>query len=87
MKYLDRIHEFLGAESSNLRMASVICFLYLYSVIMEDLLLPMEIQARTIIMTLLHVTLTDVCSRLSVRFPWVLAWAAAQRSLCVWRPG
>ena len=87
MKYLDRIHEFLGAESSNLRMASVICFLYLYSVIMEELLLPMEIQARTI-MTILHVTLTnDVCSRLSVRFPWVLAWAAAQRSLCVWRPG
>ena len=46
--YLDRIHTFLGAESSNLRMASVICFLYLYSVIMEDLLLPMEIQVRTL---------------------------------------
>lgn len=44
MSCLDRIHSFLGPESSNLRMASVICFLYLYSVIMEDLLLPMEIQ-------------------------------------------
>ena len=54
MKYLDRIHNFLGAESSNLRMASVICFLYLYSVIMEDLLLPMEIQARTIMIIILH---------------------------------
>ena len=52
MKYLDRIHDFLGAESSNLRMASVICFLYLYSVILEDLLLPIEIQARTIVLNL-----------------------------------
>jgi len=42
--YLDIIHTFLGAESSNLRMASVICFLYLHSVIMGDVLLPMEIQ-------------------------------------------
>merc|ERR1712025_609806 len=47
MVYLDRIHDFLGAESSNLRMASVICFLYLYSVIMEDILLPMEIQVES----------------------------------------
>ena len=48
MSYLDRIHTFLGEESSNLRMASVICFLYLFSVIMEDHLLPMEIQVRTL---------------------------------------
>lgn len=47
MVYLDRIHDFLGAESSNLRMASVICFLYLYSVIMEDILLPMEIHVQS----------------------------------------
>ena len=44
--YLNTIHTFLGAESSNLRMASVICFLYLHSVIMGDVLLPMEIQVR-----------------------------------------
>ena len=44
--YLDIIHTFLGAESSNLRMASVICFLYLHSVIMGDVLMPMEIQVR-----------------------------------------
>lgn len=44
MVYLDRIHDFLGVESSNLRMASVICFLYLYSIILEELLVPMEIQ-------------------------------------------
>ena len=44
MVYLDRIHDFLGPEASNLRMASVVCFLYLYSVIMEDFLLPMQIQ-------------------------------------------
>ena len=48
MSCLDRIHSFLGPESSNLRMASVICFLYLYSVIMEDLLFPMEIQVSTL---------------------------------------
>ena len=41
---IDRIHDFLGVESSNLRMASVICFLYLYSIILEELLVPMEIQ-------------------------------------------
>ena len=29
MVYLDRIHDFLGPEASNLRMASVVCFLYL----------------------------------------------------------
>ena len=48
MSFLDRIHTFLGEESSNLRMASVICFLYLFSVIMEDHLLPMEIQVCTL---------------------------------------
>ena len=36
MVYLDRIHDFLGSESSNLRMASVICFLYLYSIILDE---------------------------------------------------
>ena len=30
--YLERLHEFLGTDPSNLRMAGVLCFLYLYTV-------------------------------------------------------
>jgi len=47
MPYLDRLHDFLGTSQSNLSMASVICFLYLYSIIMEDVLVPMEIQVES----------------------------------------
>ena len=43
MEYLDKIHAFLGAES---RMASVICFLYFDSVIIQNFLIPMEIQVH-----------------------------------------
>lgn len=45
--YLDKLHDFLGASHSNLGMASVICFLYLYSIIMEDFLVPMEIEVES----------------------------------------
>lgn len=46
--YLDRIHDMLGVDQSNLRMASVICFLYLYSVIIGATdIVPMEIQVES----------------------------------------
>ena len=45
--YLDKLHDFLGTSQSNLGMASVICFLYLYSIIMEDFLVPMEIEVES----------------------------------------
>ena len=45
--YLDKLHDFLGPSQSNLGMASVICFLYLYSIIMEDFLVPMEIEVES----------------------------------------
>ena len=47
MAYIDRLHDFLGTSQSNLSMASVICFLYLYSIIMEDILVPMEIEVES----------------------------------------
>jgi len=47
-EYLDRIHEFLKVDKCNLRMASVICFLYLYSVIMDEVgVIPMEIRVES----------------------------------------
>jgi len=47
-EYLDRIHDFLKTDKNNLRMASVICFLYLYSVIMDDVgVIPMEIVVES----------------------------------------
>ncbi|XP_023326671.1 mevalonate kinase [Eurytemora carolleeae] len=46
--YLDLIHNFLKTESSDLRMASVICFLYLYSLIMDEVgIVPMEILVES----------------------------------------
>ena len=45
--YLDKLHDFLGTSHSNLGMASVICFLYLYSIIMEEFLVPMEIEVES----------------------------------------
>jgi mevalonate kinase len=47
-EYLDRIHDFLKVDKCNLRMASVICFLYLYSVIMDEVgVIPMEIRVES----------------------------------------
>eukprot|EP00088_Acartia_fossae_P002359 TRINITY_DN10953_c0_g1_i4.p1 TRINITY_DN10953_c0_g1~~TRINITY_DN10953_c0_g1_i4.p1 ORF type:complete len:380 (+),score=45.09 TRINITY_DN10953_c0_g1_i4:63-1202(+) len=47
-EYLDRIHDFLKVDRCNLKMASVICFLYLYSVIMDDVgVIPMEIRVES----------------------------------------
>jgi len=34
--YLDRIHDFLQIDQSNIKMASMICFLYLYSVMLDE---------------------------------------------------
>jgi len=46
--YLDRIHDMLGVDQSNLRMASVICFLYLYSIVVGSSdILTMEIQVES----------------------------------------
>ena len=45
--YLDKIHDFLGTDQSNLRMASVICFLYLYSVMVSPDIITMEIQVES----------------------------------------
>jgi len=45
--YLDRIHNFLSVDQSNLTMASTICFLYLYSVMLEDCIVCMEIMAES----------------------------------------
>jgi len=45
--YLDKIHDFLGTDQSNLRMASVICFLYLYSVLVSPDIITMEIQVES----------------------------------------
>jgi len=45
--YLDKIHDFLGTDQSNLRMASVICFLYLYSVMVSPEILTMEIHVES----------------------------------------
>ena len=47
MVYLDKIHDFLGTDQSNLRMASVICFLYLYSVMVSPDIITMEIQVES----------------------------------------
>jgi len=45
--YLDKIHDFLSTDQSNLRMASVICFLYLYSVIVNPDFITMEILVES----------------------------------------
>ena len=45
--YLDKIHDFLGTDQSNLRMASVICFLYLYSVMVSPDIITMEILVES----------------------------------------
>jgi len=47
MVYLDKIHDFLGTDQSNLRMASVICFLYLYSVMVSPDIITMEIHVES----------------------------------------
>lgn len=49
--YLERIMDFLKVDQSNLRMASVVCFLYLYSTMMggeeEPGIVPMEIWVES----------------------------------------
>ena len=45
--FLERLHAFLGTDPSNLRMAGVLCFLYLYSVILAPSPLPMEIRVSS----------------------------------------
>jgi len=45
--YLARLHEFLGTDPSNLRMAGVLCFLYLYTVILHPDPVPMEIRVSS----------------------------------------
>lgn len=45
--YLERLHEFLGTDPSNLRMAGVLCFLYLYTVILHPDPVPMEIRVSS----------------------------------------
>jgi len=45
--YLNRLHDFLGVDPSNLRMAGVICFLYLYTVILDPDPLAMELHVSS----------------------------------------
>jgi len=47
MSYIDKLHDFLGTSESNLSMASVICFLYLYSLVLEDLIIPLEVEVES----------------------------------------
>ena len=44
--FLEVIHDFLRVDEDNLKMASLICFFYLYSVISEDVI-PMNITVES----------------------------------------
>lgn len=46
--YLDRIHDFIKTAKSTIGAASIICFLYLYSVMMDEVgVVPMEITVES----------------------------------------
>ena len=44
--FLSRVHDFLKVDEENIRMASLICFFYLYAVIMDDVV-PMRIKVES----------------------------------------